>query len=322
MNASLCFPARRAVVDVGTNSVKLLVGDLEAGQITPVIEESRQTRLGEGFYAEHRLQAEPIARTAETVRAFAEKARSLGAGQVRIVATSAAREAVNAEVLRAAILQAAGSPLEIISGEQEAELGYQGVSTHPDWREARLLLVDLGGGSLQFTLGEAGRARLAQSFPLGCVRLLEKFRPGPRPEPGLLQKVRAEIGLFVETRVIPVLRPALDTPPGHPALLIGTGGTATILARMERQMSGFDRAAIEETRLSTGAVRQWTDRLWGLPIEERRLIAGLPANRADVVLFGAAIYGVIMEAFGFNELRFSTRGLRFGALLTMAPPVC
>jgi exopolyphosphatase / guanosine-5'-triphosphate,3'-diphosphate pyrophosphatase len=120
---------RRAVIDVGTNSVKLLVADVAGGQVSPVIEESQQTRLGRDFYETHRLQPEAIARTARSVAVLAGKARALRAASIRVIATSAAREAKNPGDLTAAIQAAAGLPTEIISGEQEAEWSFQGVST-------------------------------------------------------------------------------------------------------------------------------------------------------------------------------------------------
>ena len=123
--------ARRAVIDVGTNSIKLLVADVSQ-DVRPVLEESKQTRLGRGFYNSHRLQPEPIANTAKAVAVFASKARDLGASSIRVIATSAARDAVNAAELVSAIEQASELKVEIISGEQEAEWAF----AIPEWLSA------------------------------------------------------------------------------------------------------------------------------------------------------------------------------------------
>ena len=123
---------RRAIIDVGTNSVKLLVADVTGRQVAPVHEESRQTRLGRGFYETRRLQPEPIARTAEAVWEFAEIAGDHGAAPVRVIATSAAREAVNPKDLTDCIFRACGLKTEIISGAREAEWAFQGVATDPE----------------------------------------------------------------------------------------------------------------------------------------------------------------------------------------------
>src|SRR5580704_320820 len=123
---------RRAVIDVGTNSIKLLVADVSGRDVQPVHEESRQTRLGSGFYGVRRLQPEPVARTAEAVWEFAEIARERNAASIRVIATSAARDAVNSGDLTAAIERACGLKTEIITGAREAEWVFQGVSTDGD----------------------------------------------------------------------------------------------------------------------------------------------------------------------------------------------
>src|ERR1019366_7530693 len=168
-------PVRRAVIDVGTNSVKLLVADVAGREIRPIREQSQQTRLGHGFYETHRLKADAIAATSAAVAGFAAMAREAQAVSICVLATSAAREAVNREELTAAIEQAAGLKVEVISGEQEAELGFQGVTSDSQLRAAPLLLMDVGGGSAQFIFGRGGHMHFCHSFSLGSVRLLETF---------------------------------------------------------------------------------------------------------------------------------------------------
>jgi exopolyphosphatase / guanosine-5'-triphosphate,3'-diphosphate pyrophosphatase len=152
-------PIRRAVIDVGTNSVKLLVADVDGREIRPVSEQSQQTRLGHAFYQTHRLQAEAIAVTVRAVAEFAATAREAHASSIRVIATSAAREAVNRRELTAAIEQASGLKVEVISGEQEAALGFQGVASDPQFAQGPVLLMDVGGGSAQFMFGRDGQAQ-------------------------------------------------------------------------------------------------------------------------------------------------------------------
>lgn len=310
--------ARRGVIDVGTNSVKLLVADVLGHVAEPVLETSRQTRLGEGFYASGLLQPEPIARTAEAVKHFADKAHSLGASEVRVIATSAARDASNQTALIQAIRQAADLPLEIISGEQEAEWVFHGVTSNPEFVGQRILIMDLGGGSTEFILGDRRHARFSQSFPLGCVRLLEKLRPSDHPAKADLRHSEEHVRAFLLQNIAPVIEPVLDRS-SRETVLVGTGGSATILARMETQMEGFDREAIEAVRFDRAAVRRWVDKLWGLPLADRRSLPGLPANRADVILFGALVYSTVMELLELDQLRVSTRGLRFAAVIKPNP---
>jgi exopolyphosphatase/pppGpp-phosphohydrolase len=361
-------PVRRAVIDVGTNSVKLLVADVAGREIRPVREQSQQTRLGHGFYKTHRLKPDAITATATAVAGFAALAREAQAASIRVLATSAAREAVNRDELTTAIEQAAGLKVEAISGEQEAELGFQGVTTDPQLAQAPLLLMDVGGGSTQFIFGRGGRTHFRHSFPLGSVRLLETLPCSDPPKPAELAACRQWLKYFLQTEVRPKLIPeigdgkqraeaepsltvpdrwkpdgAADDP--SPALkgtlspsdgerdgvrglatvhlarsggavqLVGVGGAATILACMEAKLEAFDRTRIEATRLSAARVSWHLDRLWSLPLEERKKTIGLPRNRADVILMGVAIYQAVMEEFGFRELRVSTRGLRFAAVM-------
>src|ERR1039457_1026175 len=147
-------PIRLAVIDVGTNSIKLLVADVAGRDVQPVHEESRQTRLGKGFYETRRLQMEPIAYSANAVADFAQTARQHGARSIRVIATSAARDAVNPDDLISAIEAASGLKVEIISGGQEAGLAFQGATTDPELAKTPLLLLDVGGGSTQFILGQ------------------------------------------------------------------------------------------------------------------------------------------------------------------------
>ena len=311
---------RRAVIDVGTNSVKLLVAEVSGHEVQPLWEESQQTRLGRGFYETHRLHANAIAATAKAAAEFMATARAREAKSVRIVATSAAREAVNAAELTSALEAATGVKPEIISGDQEAELGFRGVRTDPQLAHEPLLLLDVGGGSTEIILGRGEHRDYQQSFALGTVRLLERTPHSDPPKPKELAACRSWLGEFLEQKVKPSLEPALrngagGSRPEQRVRLIGTGGTASILGCMEAQLEHFDRQKLEATRLSLERVRWHVERLWGLPLQARQNILGLPKNRADVILTGTAIYEAIMDQFGFAQLRITTRGLRFAAVM-------
>ena len=312
---------RRAVIDVGTNSIKLLVADVSGREVRPVHEESRQTRLGKGFYATHRLQPEAVAHTAAVVWEFAQIAREKNADSIRVIATSAARDAVNPGDLTSAIERASDLKVEIISGEQEAEWAFQGVTHRPrNWPDSALLLLDVGGGSTEFILGQGAHKHFAQSFPLGTVRLLEKFPHSDPPTRGEFNACRDWIKNFLQNEVRPKLEPALrrETKPGSATgeiQLVGTGGTTSILARMEKKLDRFDRERIESTILSREQVTAHRKHLWSLPLAGRKEIPGLPKLRADVILTGVVIYEVVMEEFDFKQLRVSTRGLRFAAVM-------
>ena len=311
---------RRAVIDVGTNSVKLLVADVAGAKVLPVLESGNQTRLGHGFYQTQRLHPAAIKRNIAAVAEFAATAGHQGATSVRVFATSAARDATNSQDLTDAIAQACGLTLEIISGEQEAEWAFHGVRTNPKLAREPLLLLEVGGGSTQFILGQAGEIHLRESFSLGAVRLLETLPQRDPPTPAELEDCCAWIRHFLHEVVSPRLTPALRKEVAqhakhHAVQLVGVGGTATVLARMQQGMDDYDRERIEAARLSRAQLGSWVERLWSLPLAERKRIPGLPPERADVILTGAATYAAAMEAFGFGELRVSTRGLRFAAVM-------
>ena len=305
---------RRAVIDVGTNSIKLLVAEVRGQDVQPVHEESKQTRLGKGFYESNRLQPEAIARTAEAVREFAEIAREQKVASIRVIATSAARDAINPADLTSAIERASGLKTEVISGAREAEWVFKGVTTDAELAGQSLLLLDVGGGSTEFILGRGTKKSFAQSFPLGTVRLMEKFPHGDLPTKAEFERCRNWLKNFLHREVRYQLEPALKKAAGE-IRLVGTGGTTSILARMENKLDRFDREKIERTVLSFEQVVAHRKNLWKLPLAERKEIPGLPKLRADVILTGVLIFEAVMEEFNFQQLRVSTRGLRFAAVM-------
>ncbi|HLH52016.1 MAG TPA: Ppx/GppA phosphatase family protein [Verrucomicrobiae bacterium] len=308
---------RRAVIDVGTNSIKLLVAEVVRGQVTPVLEESRQTRLGKGFYPAHVLQQGPINESALAIAEFARRAADLGVEHPRVVATSAMREAYNRDALVAAVEQSCALPIRIISGEEEADYAFRGVTSDPRFKSDPLVILDVGGGSTEFILGQGERKHFAMSFKIGTVRLLEQAHPSDPPTVEQLATCRKTVREFLEKEVGPSLKSALarESGPGRAVQLVGTGGTASVLGCLECRLTAFDRERLESTPLGRDRVSWHAERLWSMPLDQRRNIPGLPSNRADVILTGTAIFEGIMACFDFNQLRISTRGLRFAVVL-------
>jgi len=309
---------RLAVIDVGTNSIKLLVADVRGDEVQPVLEESRQTRLGKGFYKTRRLQPESIASTAEAVWDFAKTARDRGANSVRVLATSAARDALNPLDLTRAIEKAADLRTEIISGDLEADYGFRGVTTDPELADQPLLLLDVGGGSTELILGRGAKKTFASSFPLGTVRLMENFPHSEPPTTIEFTACQNWVKEFLQREIRPRLGPALAAQAGK-VLLVGTGGTTSIMVRILKKLDRFDRDKIDRTILDFDKIVACRQQLWSLPLAERKEIPGLPKLRADVILMGVLIYELLMAEFGFSQVRVSTRGLRFAAVMSPAP---
>lgn len=302
----------RAVIDVGTNSIKVLIAQVTDEEVVPVFEASEQTRLGRGLYASGLVSGEAMAATENVVSRYAEMARRQGIKSLRVIATSAAREANNAADLVQMLRTAAGVEPEIISGDQEARWAFSGVASRPGLGKIPLLVLDVGGGSTEFVLGQDKTIMFKQSFPLGSVRLFETTAPGDHPGIRGWERCRAWLRDYMDREVAPFLRPALVDL--YPDRVVGVGGTTAILALIRHERGDFDRELIESTVLTSDHLRQMVQDLWTLPLVERRRIPGLPPERADVILTGSAIYEVIIEYFGFKDLRISTRGLRHAAI--------
>ena len=304
MTASGPNENRRAVIDIGSNSVKLLVADVVDGGVTPLVHESEQTRLGRGVFETGLLEQEAVLETTRVASHFADRARDAGAEEIRVLGTSAARDAHNAVDLARA-LAAENLALEILDGHAEAGLVLRGVRSHPDLAAGRLALMDVGGGSTELLVADGQDLKLARSFQLGTVRLLSGH-----PTADDKAKLTDTLGSFLDEKLVPALgRVSL------PGMLVGTGGTPVFLARVLKETDNIASAELESTRLSLSEVQTLNARLWAMPLEQRRRLPGLPANRADVILIGSAIYEAVMLRCGFAELRPTLRGVRYGALL-------
>jgi exopolyphosphatase / guanosine-5'-triphosphate,3'-diphosphate pyrophosphatase len=305
---------RRAVIDIGTNSVKLLVADVQASSVIPFLECSEQTRLGKGFYPHHILRPDAIDHTAEVVSAYQKQALQAGALTIRILATSAVREAQNQMALTERISLSTRLAVEVLSGEQEAELAFRGIATDPRLARHPLVIVDVGGGSTQIIF-HAGDGNLSHhSYRLGAVRLWEQIQPSDPPLPAELERCHQWLEDFIDRHIRPDLSGVLLASHHVKALLVAIGGTSTVLALMHRQLTTFNRSMIEDTVLTLDQVQKQLQELWHRSLLERRQAIGLPSNKADVILTGVAIHESLMRFFKFNKLYTSTRGLRFGAI--------
>lgn len=310
----------RAVIDVGTNSTKILVGLVQGSEVTPLFEKGEQTRLGSGLFSSGRLHPEAIIRTAEAAARLKNEAVPFQPTLITALATSAAREAENADELVRAFSELAGLDLTIISGETEANLAFRGVTTaDPQLLSRPILVTDVGGGSTEFIVGRSGVRSFSRSFRMGAVRFFESLRLSDRPDPSDLARCRAAVDDLLQTEVLPVLgyehESRLDS--AEPEY-IGVGGTAIILARIHHGLRGYDRAKIEQTAIPAERMAEMTEELWSLSLDERRQLPGLPPERADIILTGIAIHEGILRSLQLPSLRPSTRGLRFAALLELA----
>ncbi|HSP80706.1 MAG TPA: Ppx/GppA phosphatase family protein [Myxococcaceae bacterium] len=298
---------RYATIDVGTNSVLLLVADrLPDGRFQAVQERAEITRLGRGVDKSRRLSPEGLEATLQVLADFAGEARHLGAEAIAVSATSAARDAENGAEFLAAAKERAGVTVDIISGELEAQLSF--TSAHADFgREAAgpLVVVDIGGGSTEFIYGDAqGRVAFRHSFDVGSVRMTERY---VQSDP-----LSAEDRARVEAHLRETFSALPPCPPG--AELVGIAGTVTTLYTVRHEIEPYDSARVHGGSLSRTELEALADKLCTLPLAERRELPGLQPKRADVIPAGALILLESVKALGLECCRVSDRGLRWGLL--------
>jgi exopolyphosphatase / guanosine-5'-triphosphate,3'-diphosphate pyrophosphatase len=286
-----------AAVDCGTNSTRLIVVD-PAGR---VLERAMHiTRLGEGVDATHRLSAGAIERTSRVLRDYRRSIDANGAIRTRVVATSAARDAENAEDFMMAAETILGVRPEILSGAEEGRLSFAGATAHlPDSLAGTgpVLVTDIGGGSTELSVGErggsssGGRVVATRSIDIGCVRVTERFLHGDPPEPDELAAAKAE----VEKEVI---RARQELPPlNADSLLIGLAGTVSTLSSLVHKIRYYDRNQVHHSVLTGQDVAEWLDILASERSAERLVHDGMTEGREDVIVGGVLVLATVMSVF-------------------------
>ncbi len=283
-------------VDLGTNSTRLLVADVEGGRVEEVARRSQITRLGEGVDERRKLLPLPVARVRNLLSDYRRELERLGAERVLTIGTSAVRDAENGEAFLGEIEWSYGFVTRLVTGDGEAELTLRGVATGWPLDEGTLLL-DVGGGSTELTTTTA-----RTSIDVGSVRLTERHLRSDPPAPGALAAAANEVR---------DLLPQLE-----PAAAVGVAGTITTLAALE--LGGYDRDRVHGYHLSRAAVEQQLERLASLPLAERRKLPGLEPERAPVIVGGALIVSAVLDRYALPGLEVSERDLLHGAALEAA----
>lgn len=306
---------RLATIDVGSNTVRLLVADVLGAASWRVVDQDQiVTRLGEGLAHAGLLGEAPMARTLAAVRAYVERGVGLGARDVHIVATSAVREASNGRVFAGAIEAATGRKVDVVSGETEARLMLRGVRCGLGDLGGSMLTFDIGGGSTEYVLADGDSIRAMASLRLGVVPLAERFPfPGPVDAPRY-RALCAEIRARLDGELPAAIRTA------RVAHLVGTAGTVTTLAALDLDLVSYDGARVQGHVLSRAAVDRLAARLGRLTVAERAALACLEPGRADLIVPGTAIVTVTMDLARVDRLQVSDYGLREGLLVEASDP--
>jgi exopolyphosphatase / guanosine-5'-triphosphate,3'-diphosphate pyrophosphatase len=312
-----------AAVDIGSNSCRLKIATVHMHRLKTLHEDREVTRLGESVFQTGVISPEAMAATIRALKRFHKAVQMHVADKVRVVATSAMRDARNAEAFTEWVRSATGWNVEVISGLEEGRLIHLGVVTHEVGARGRCLLIDLGGGSCEVTVSDGGRIKAMVSMSLGAVRLQQEFLQTDPPQ----KEDVARLKQFIDRELRKAER-KLGTP--RVGLVIATSGTAAALAEASghvRRSAG--KKSLAKKRLDrVGAltadapdVRHLADRLVKMNNEDRAAVPGIGPRRSEIIVGGALVYANLMERLGLKGFRYSPLGLRDGMLAQMLAEV-
>jgi exopolyphosphatase/guanosine-5'-triphosphate,3'-diphosphate pyrophosphatase len=301
---------RVAAVDIGTNSCRLLVADVDGARLTSVDRRTKVTRLGQGVNETRRLDPEAMSRTIDVIHEYKDAIVEHGASRVRVAATSASRDATNRDDFFDPVEQLLGVRPELLSGEEEARLEFTGATvglTEPE----PYLVVDVGGGSTEFILGGSEPDGLI-SVDVGCVRLTEQILHSDPPSP---EELSVAVGI-VRDHLADVDR-ALGGA-GQAKTLLGTAGTVWTMGAIELGVDSSASERIHHSRLSRAAAEEIFRTLATEPISRRRHNPGLEPGRVDVIVGGVIVVVSVMRHWGFDEMLVSEADILDGLARSIA----
>lgn len=309
-----------AAVDIGSNSCRLKIARVVTHRLKTLYEDREVTRLGSSVFDTGLVSPDAMAATLRALKRFQRAVQAHGVDQIRVVATSAMRDARNALAFQAWVKAETGWNMEIISGLEEGRLIHRGLMGTEPGVNGRVLLVDLGGGSCEITLSEHKRIKETVSLPLGAVRLTEEFLQADPPLSGDLKRMRQLIARELRRahrRIHPLKVP----------VVIATSGTAAALAeacsaagKMKKQRTGALRRAAAtgfDGLVPTAAVRKMAAKFAKMTLPDREAVPGIGPHRAEIIVAGAQVIAELLEGFGLAGYRYSSLGLRDGILAQM-----
>jgi exopolyphosphatase/guanosine-5'-triphosphate,3'-diphosphate pyrophosphatase len=299
---------RVAAVDCGTNSIRLLVADLEGAEKKDVHREMRVVRLGEGVDRTGVLAPAALARTREAALDYAATCRDLGVERTRFVATSATRDAANRGDFVALVQEAFGLAPEVVSGDEEAALSFLGATRGLE-ADAPFLVVDIGGGSTELVLG-SDRVQASSSVDVGCVRLTERHLQDDPPTAAQVAAARADVdaALARAEQVVPV---------AEARTTVGLAGSVTTVAALALGLPSYQPERIHLSRIPAHDVREVTERLLAMTRAERAALPVMHPGRVDVIGGGALVLLAIVERFGLEEVLVSEADILDGIALSL-----
>jgi exopolyphosphatase/guanosine-5'-triphosphate,3'-diphosphate pyrophosphatase len=302
--------ARVAAIDLGTNSTRLLVADVEDGRLADIERDMRVTRLGEGVDERRRLLPLPVARVRNVLSDYRRRLEALGAKRTLAIATSAVRDADNGEAFLGEVEWSYGFTTQLLSGHDEAMLMFRGVTSERSLIEGTVI-VDVGGGSTELVAGGPDGVRWHDSLDIGSVRLTERFLHSDPPSSRELDDASTAVRALLAERVPNETRARTRS-------AVGVAGTITSLGALALALDEYDRERVHGFELSTEALDEQLRRLAAVSLEERRTMRPLDPDRAPVIVGGALIAREVLSYFGLDVLEISERDILDGAALAAA----
>ena len=303
---------RVAGIDCGTNSIRLLVADAVDGRLVDVVREMRIVRLGEGVDRTGSLAPQALERTRLALADYAATIAAHGTERVRMVATSATRDAANRDMFLAMVRTVLGVEPDVISGAEEAALSFIGAADGLPGVTGPVLVADIGGGSTELVLGDASEPRRlrSHSMDVGCVRMTERRLRDDPPTP-------AQVAATVDDLRAAIALAAVDVPITDPATFVGVAGTVTTLAAIALGLHRYDAEAIHGSVLSAEQVHDVTARLLAMTHDERAALPVMHPGRVDVICGGALVLRTLVEAAGATNVIASEHDILDGIALSL-----
>lgn len=304
---------RAAAIDIGTNSTRLLIADVDIdGLVTELERHSEVTRLGNNVDATGRLDADAIERVVATVAQYRKLIDGLGAVRTVAVATSAVRDSANENALIGRLQSECGVAVDVIGGDEEAQLTFRGVTGNRGGDcPGRTLVLDIGGGSTEFIIGHDGRLDFHVSTQIGAVRQGERYLHDDPPTHRQMERLSDEIGELIAEALPQEVRGSVERG-------IAVAGTPTVLASIDQQLEVFDPEMVHGYVLELAACERMLAQLALLPLDERREVKGLHPDRAPTIVAGAAIIIEAMRSVGLEQMTVSEHDILYGLVLRAA----
>jgi exopolyphosphatase / guanosine-5'-triphosphate,3'-diphosphate pyrophosphatase len=293
-------------IDVGSNTLRLLIAQIEGNRILPVCRDREMVRLGRNFFPERVIRRQSLESALKVLERFQRTGARQGVARFRVAGTGILRESLNTHQFVAAVRRTTGIAIEVLSGDEEARVSALGVLSVFQDLPGPACIFDLGGGSVEFSWLNDGKIRETTSLPLGAVGLTERFLFSDPPTEKELARLRGHCLKMLQKWI------NINESSG---CLIGTAGTVTTLSAMAQKMTAYDPSRINGSMLDRGTLDRLSFELTSIPLAARRRLPGLEPGRADIIAAGLMVVQTILDFFEADMLRVSDAGLLEGLLL-------